>query len=50
LEEKKVITESGSIIGVDVQRQRNSRSKNGAIKEGGAPEEWKGEGNKHRRL
>jgi hypothetical protein len=38
LEEKKVITCSGSIIDAafaDVPRQRNSRSENGTIKEGG---------------
>jgi transposase len=40
LEEKKVITYSGSIIDatfVDVPRQRNSREENKTIKEGGIP-------------
>jgi hypothetical protein len=43
LEEKKVITYSGSIIDaafVDAPRQRNSRAENKTIKEDGAPEEW----------
>jgi transposase len=52
LEEKKVITYSGSIIDatfVDVPRQRNSRSENKTIKEGGVPEEWEKEANKNKR-
>jgi hypothetical protein len=52
LEEKKVITYSGSIIDatfVDVPRQRNSRSDNKTIKEGGVPEEWEKEANKNKR-
>jgi IS5 family transposase len=49
---KKVITYSGSIIDatfVDVPRQRNSRSENKTIKEGGVPEEWEKEENKNKR-
>jgi IS5 family transposase len=52
LEEKKVITYSGSIIDatfVDVPRQRNNREENKTIKEGGIPEEWKKEENKNKR-
>jgi IS5 family transposase len=52
LEEKKVITYSGSIIDaafVDALRQRNSREENKTIKEGGAPEGWEKEENKHKR-
>jgi hypothetical protein len=46
LEEKKVITYSGSIIDatfVDTPRQRNSRAENRTIKEGGVPGEWEKE-------
>jgi IS5 family transposase len=52
LEEKKVITRSGSIIDatfVDVPRQRNSREENRRIKEGGIPEEWEKEENRNKR-
>jgi IS5 family transposase len=52
LEEKRVITYSGSIIDatfVDAPRQRNSREENRTIKEGGVPEEWEKEENKHKR-
>jgi IS5 family transposase len=52
LEEKKVITYSGSIIDatfVDVPRQRNSRSENRTIKEGGVPEGWEKEENRNKR-
>jgi hypothetical protein len=40
---KKSLTYSGSIIDatfMDIPRQRNSRSENKTIKEGGIPEEW----------
>jgi IS5 family transposase len=43
LEEKKVITYSGSIIDatfVDILRQRNNRKENEEIKEGNVPGEW----------
>jgi IS5 family transposase len=52
LEEKKVITYSGSIIDatfVDAPRQRNNREENKTIKEGGMPEEWEKEENKNKR-
>jgi IS5 family transposase len=52
LEEKKVISYSGSIVDatfVDVPRQRNSRSENETIKEGGIPEGWEEEGSKNKR-
>jgi IS5 family transposase len=52
LEEKKVITYSGSIIDatfVDAPRQRNSRAENKTIKEGGVPEEWEKEENRNRK-
>jgi IS5 family transposase len=52
LEEKKVISYSGSIIDatfVEVPRQRNSRSENKTIKEGGIPEEWEKEENGNKR-
>jgi IS5 family transposase len=52
LEEKKVITSSGSIIDatfVDVLRQRNNRSENKTIKEGGEPEAWEKEENRNKR-
>jgi hypothetical protein len=46
LEEKKIITYSGSIIDatfVEAPRQRNRREENKEIKEGKVPEEWKKE-------
>jgi IS5 family transposase len=52
LEEKKVITYSGSIIDatfVDVPRQRNSRAENKTIKEGGVADEWEKAENEHKR-
>jgi IS5 family transposase len=52
LEEKKVITYSGSIIDatfVDTPRQRNSRKENETIKEGGVPEEWEKEENRNKK-
>jgi IS5 family transposase len=52
LEEKKVITYSGSILDatfVDVPRQRNSREENKTIKEGGVPEEWETEENRNKK-
>jgi transposase len=52
LEEKKVITCSGSIIDaafVDAPRQKNNREENKTIKEGGIPEEWEKEENKNKR-
>jgi hypothetical protein len=52
LEEKKVITYSGSVIDatfVDAPRQRNSREENKTIKEGGVPAEWEKEKNKNKR-
>jgi IS5 family transposase len=52
LEEKKVITYSGSIVDatfVDVPRQRNSRKENKKIKGGETPEEWEEEANQNKR-
>jgi IS5 family transposase len=52
LEEKKIITYSGSIIDatfVEAPRQRNSREENKEIKEGKVPEEWEQEENRNKR-
>jgi IS5 family transposase len=52
LEEKKIITYSGSIIDatfVEAPRQRNSREENKEIKEGKVPEEWEKEENRNKR-
>ena len=50
MEEQGVITRKGSLVDasfVDVPRQRNTRSENKTIKEGGVPEEWLLEENKN---
>ena len=52
LESKGIITHSGSIVDatfVDVPRQRNTGKENEEIKEGKIPEEWEGEGNRHKK-
>jgi len=52
LEEKRIITRSGSIVDatfVDVPRQRNTKEENQEIKEGKTPEEWEKEENRHKK-
>jgi IS5 family transposase len=52
LEEKEIITCSGSIIDatfVEAPRQRNSRGENREIKAGKIPEEWEKEGKRNKR-
>jgi len=52
LEEKKIITYSGSIIDatfVEAPKQRNSREENAKIKEGKVPEEWEKEENANKK-
>jgi IS5 family transposase len=52
LEEKKIITYSGSIIDatfVEAPRQRNSREENAKIKEGKVPEEWEKKENENKK-
>ena len=51
LESAGLILQEGSIVDasfVEVPRQRNTREENAEIKEGGTPEDWKGEENKHK--
>jgi IS5 family transposase len=52
LEEKRIITHSGSIVDatfVDVPRQRNTKDENEGIKEGKTPENWEKEENRHKK-
>jgi len=52
LEEKRIITHSGSIVDatfVDVPRQRNTKDENEEIKEGKTPEDWEKKENRHKK-
>jgi IS5 family transposase len=52
LEQKKIITHSGSIVDasfVDVPRQRNTKQENEDIKAGKVPEAWEQEERRHKK-